>query len=260
VIDDEATLSSSTVLSNTYIGRLVRVEQRVVAPGTLSDAATGETIRVVDPFLVGGVGGMREGRTPIRRAVSFVATLVLVVLLSPLMLLLGLIALLTTGGVLVRLPRIGQRMGEAGELKRFELLRFRTRRADGQPAPLGRLLERWELHRLAELLTVLGGNLALVGVKPLQPEEAMLLTEEWHQRRHERPAGFTGLWFVQTDQGSDLDTVIVADVYYTAMRNWRGDALLLLRTPGAWFRRALNARDGQSEREYFLQPDKVQSL
>lgn len=260
VIDDEATVSGSTVLNNTYVGRLVRVEQRIVAPGILSDIETGETTRVVDPFLVSHVGGTRTNRTPIRRVASFLLTVSLLLLLSPALLALAIIAGVTTGSVFTRLPRVGQRLAESGELKRFQLLRFRTRRADGQLAPLGRFMERWELNRLAELLTVLRGDLALVGVKPLRWEEVAQLTEEWHQRRHERPAGFTGLWYVQTEQSSDLDSVIVTDVYYTATRSWRGDLMLLLRSPAAWMRRALVGTDEQSEREYQLQADNVQSM
>jgi lipopolysaccharide/colanic/teichoic acid biosynthesis glycosyltransferase len=147
---------------------------------------------------------------------------------------------------------VGQRIGGVtGSLWRFQMMRFRTRRAKGSFFVGGRLLEQLELQRLPELLNVLRGEMGLIGVKPLTPEETEQLTEEWHQRRHEAPAGFTGLWYLQTDATSELDTVIVTDVYYTATRSWRSDIVLLLRTPGTWLRRCLTHGD----RSYVLKAD-----
>jgi NDP-sugar pyrophosphorylase family protein/lipopolysaccharide/colanic/teichoic acid biosynthesis glycosyltransferase len=260
VIDDEATVAASTVLSDTYVGRLVHVRERVVTPSTISDVRSGETIRVVDPFLVGRVGAPADGYSPVRRGITALVALALILLASPALLLLGLIALLTTGGVVRRVPRLGMRLSEGQPLRKFELLQFRTRRADGRHAPLGRLVERLELHRLPELVNVLLGDLSLVGVKPLSPEEAERLTEEWQQRRHERPAAFTGLWYLQTDPASDLDAVLVADVYYTATRTWRGDLLLLLRTPAAWLRRCITRYKTGGGHEQLVQVDTTQSI
>lgn len=258
VIDDEATISGSTILSGTYVGRLVNVEDKVVTSDSISDPQGGETTRIVDPFLISRVGAMSEGRSLGRRLVSALITLTLIVSLSPLYLLAGLIALLGTGGkMLVGEPAVGQRVGSVGGSQRtFKLIHFRTRRPDGTFSPGGRLLERWELHRLPELVNVLRGDLGLVGVKPLRPDEVARLTEEWHQRRHEAPAGFTGLWYLQTEPDSDLDTVIVTDVYYTATRNWRGDMLLLLRTPGAWLRHSTS----RSEGSYLVKANNVGSM
>ncbi|MEI8165515.1 MAG: sugar transferase [Chloroflexales bacterium] len=239
VIDDEATVSNSSVLSNTYVGQLVRVEGKVITFDSICDPETEATILVVDPFLISRVGAAAEGRSLLRRSVSSLVALSLIIGLSPLFLVAGLVALLNNGGqLLVRSPRVGQRIGAPSAHPRtFQLVNFRTRCDNGAYQLGGRLLERWELQRLPELFNVLHGDMDLVGVKPLRPEEAARLTEEWHQQRHEAPAGLTGLWYLQTDADSDLDTVIVTDVYYTATRNWRGDMLLLLRTPGTWLRR-----------------------
>jgi lipopolysaccharide/colanic/teichoic acid biosynthesis glycosyltransferase len=113
---------------------------------------------------------------------------------------------------------------------------FATRR-QGRLTALGRWLERWELCRLPELWSVLKGELALVGVKPLSAEEASGLTENWQQTRQGYREGFTGLWYVQTGRGDELDDVLIADAYYAATRNWQQDMTLLLRTPVAWWQR-----------------------
>lgn len=258
VIDDEATVNRSTVLSNVYVGRLVRIEHKIVAADSISDPATGATTRVVDPFLIARVGAAAEGRSPLRRLVSGAVALGLIVALSPCLLLVGLLTTLVTGGrMFVREPRVGQRAGGTStSLITFQVTRFRTRRGDGSFVPFGHLLERWELHRLPELFHVLSGDLALVGVKPLRPDEAARLTEEWHQRRHDAPAGLTGLWYLQTDILSELDTVIVTDVYYAATRSLRGDMLILLQTPGAWLRK----RHRPGESASLVQADNVGSM
>lgn len=253
VIDDEATIDGSTVLGNTYVGRLVHVSRRVVTASTISDVETNETTRVVDPFLIGPMGLSSSGAGLLGRSLSALAALTLIVLFSPLLLLTAVLSLAAAGGMIVRSPRLGHRSAESAALRRFEILQFRTRRAGGEQGALGRLIERWDLHRLAELFNVLRGELALVGVKPLTMHEAEQLSEEWHQRRHERPAGFTGLWYLQTDPDSELDAVIVADVYYSATRTWRGDLLCLLGTPGAWLRRARSTPKSRDEHEYVVQ-------
>lgn len=252
VIDEEATVSRSTVLAGTYVGRLLNVAGRIVTPGAISDIESGETTRVVDPFLIGPVSAAFQGDGLLYRSANILAALALLLLLSPLLLLLGLLSLLMTGGVFTRSPRAGQRSADSAALRPFQLLRFRTRRGD-EPGHFGRLMERLELDRLLELVNILRGEMVFVGVKPLQEGEAARLTEEWHQRRHERPAGFTGLWYLQTDIDSDFDAVIVADVYYTATRTRRGDALCLLRTPRAWLRRVRAGLKRGSEGEYLVQ-------
>jgi NDP-sugar pyrophosphorylase family protein/lipopolysaccharide/colanic/teichoic acid biosynthesis glycosyltransferase len=253
VIDEEATIARSSVLSQTYVGRLVNVADRVVTAMTISDVASGETTRVVDPFLISHVGAANEGLSPFGRGASALAASLILLLLSPLLLLVALATLLTTGGLLTRVPRVSQHRPDGPTPKLVQLLRFRTRRASGAYTPLGRLIERWDLHRLPELFNVLSGEIALVGVKPLEVAEAIQLTEEWHERRYERPAGFTGLWYLQTDPDSSLDAVIVADVYYTATRTRGGDLLCLLRTPGAWLRRARVELKQRDEREVLAQ-------
>jgi lipopolysaccharide/colanic/teichoic acid biosynthesis glycosyltransferase len=98
-------------------------------------------------------------------------------------------------------------------------------------------MERLEWHRLPELLNVIKGDTALIGVKPLPPEDLAHLTEEWQQRRIACKSGFTGLWYIQTDRCSPLDDVLVADAYYAATRDLRTDLGILRGTPGAWLAR-----------------------
>jgi NDP-sugar pyrophosphorylase family protein len=243
VIDEEATISASTVLSRTYVGQLVRINDRIVDLQTMIDAESGESIKVVDPFLLSTVGDQPVSRSWASQVAVGLVILPIIALLSPLLLIVWLLAFITSGGrPIARSRRLGHRISTitddtASALHGFDLIHFQTRRADGSYLFLGRWMENLELHRLPELFNVLRGDLALVGVKPLLPEEVAQLDAEWHQQRHETRAGMTGLWYVQTEPNSDLDSIIVADVYYTATRTWRDDVALMVRTPAAWFRR-----------------------
>jgi lipopolysaccharide/colanic/teichoic acid biosynthesis glycosyltransferase len=162
-----------------------------------------------------------------------------------------------------RISVVGQRIeGTDGTatLATFQLLNFKTKRANGSYTLLGRLLERLEFNRLPELWNVIVGDMNLVGVKPLPAGDTAQLTEEWQQKHHDGRTGFTGLWYLQTNASSDLDAILIADVYYTATRTWNGDMLILLRTPLQWIRRCIQL-DGhsKSDSELLVHADNVRS-
>jgi lipopolysaccharide/colanic/teichoic acid biosynthesis glycosyltransferase len=263
VIDEEATLNNSTILSETYVGRLLKIEHRIVSITTIMDPESGECTRVVDPFLLSRVGASSGEPNRVQRFFSGVGAFLLFAIVSPLMLLVLLAVFITTGGRPFRKTRVvGQRVNsseESPKLYHFQLLHFQTRRPNGAYTLIGRWIEQWELHRLLELVNVLRGDMALVGVKPLRAAEAEHITEVWQQKRHDLPAGFTGLWYMQTDLTSDLDAVLVVDVYYTATRTWHGDLLLLLKTPYRWFLRCGRNDVQSSDPELLVHADKVRS-
>jgi NDP-sugar pyrophosphorylase family protein len=237
IIDDEATINSSAILDHTYIGQLVEVQNRLVSKKQLVDAPTGQSAEVSDDFLLNEThpemvdGTFRWG---------FEATLALLLAL-PITILLGLPVLLTSGRLFSRVERVYSRprtLGGGGDgPQSVRLLHFYTRFPDGRPTAIGAWLEAWELNRLAELWNVVRGDLVLVGVKPLLPEEARQVTQSWQQARNSCPGGFTGLWYLETAPESDLDEVLVNDAYYVATQSRRQNLRLLWRAPGAWWRR-----------------------
>ena len=257
IIDDEATIRDSTVLPNTYVGRLVNIEQRVVDKCLIGDPTTSEVTEVVDDFLLAEARPQPLGGSLRRLCDGFAALLLLLVTL-PFSMLAGVAAWITSRGRLIRrvpcVTTVGAAPGvvevetETENVRTFDLLRFQTRLGDGSYSLIGRWLERLEWDRFPELVNVIRGDLCLVGVKPLTREEAARVTEEWQKRRFEYPAGVTGLWYVRTaadrpagsgrSEGSanDLDDVLVADAYYAATRTWREDLRLFLQTPIAWLR------------------------
>jgi NDP-sugar pyrophosphorylase family protein/lipopolysaccharide/colanic/teichoic acid biosynthesis glycosyltransferase len=263
IVDEGATIRNSTVLDSTYIGRLVNVDGRVVHGGLVVDIVSGESLRVVDPFLLGDVsphlivGPMAR---LLSRAADWAGALLLLLLFLPALTFITLALLLTSllGGSPGRVVELGPRVrwrkdpNDAGpERKAYSVPHFRTRRPDGAHAPLGAYLERTQLDRLPELFSVLKGDLRLVGVKPLTPSEADRLVEEWQRAAYEetrsRAAGFTGLWYVRLPGAgflpeADLDEVVATDAYYTATRSLLEDVYLLLSTPVVLIRDCVSSR------------------
>lgn len=177
--------------------------------------------------------------------------LLLLLVLSPVMLAIAFVVLMTSGApVLYRQMRVGQ-YG-----RRFRIIKFRTmhRGADarlvavlaaegvGEIAPffkvkddpritgVGRVLRRTSLDELPQLINVLIGDMRLVGPRPQSPAEvATYDTLVW--RRLLVHPGVTGMWQVHgrsdltADQGLELDLAYV--------RDWSPglDAKLLIKTP-----------------------------
>lgn len=240
VIDDEATIFQSTILDQSYVGQLVKIENRIVYKNLMIDANTAERTEVVDEFLLGEAHPALID-TGVQRIWDIVVSLLLLFLMLPFMVLIGLLTLLTTGRLFESVTHLGTlpRMtgyGRSPQLESFPLRRFCTQRSE-KTTTLGRWLEKWDLHRLPELGNVLTGKISLVGVKPLRPEEAAEITEAWQLQRHEYQAGFTGLWYVQNGRNSQLDETLITDTYYAATRTWREDLKILRKTPAGWIKR-----------------------
>jgi lipopolysaccharide/colanic/teichoic acid biosynthesis glycosyltransferase len=113
-------------------------------------------------------------------ALSFFA----IVVLSPFLLAIALAVKVTSAGSVFHR---GERIGRGGAP--FRILKFRTMRAntagpgitrggDARITPLGRLLRRWKLDELPQLVNVLRGEMSLVGPRPEGPEYVALYTEE----------------------------------------------------------------------------------
>ena len=241
IIDEEATVSESTVLDHTYIGQLVNLESRIVNKKLLIDVNSGEKVYVTDQHLLSQT--YREvGDSGLARLAEVSFTIFLLLITLPITLIISFLLLFTNGRVFRWHPRIHMAPSnpdttQEPEYKSFRLLRFITRNAKGQQTWLGKLLEKSDLFRLPELWNIIKGDIQLVGVKPLSPEENSLVREAWQKTRYEIPPGLTGLWYLQTTSDSNFDDILVSDAYYAATRNWSGDLKIVYQSFITWFRR-----------------------
>lgn len=201
---------------------------------------------VLDPF-----------QRVMKRGFDVVVTLVLLVLALPLMLLVALaIKLDSRGPVLFRQTRVGQ----GGRL--FEMYKFRsmvvdaearqgeveTTNADGaivhkvrddpRVTRVGRVIRRWSLDELPQLLNVLAGQMSLVGPRPELPR-LVEHYEPWQRKRLEVPQGITGWWQVTGRADNLMHLHTQADLDYIRNYSIWLDVRILWKTV-----RAVLARDG----------------
>jgi lipopolysaccharide/colanic/teichoic acid biosynthesis glycosyltransferase len=94
--------------------------------------------------------------------------------------------------------------------------------------PGGRLLRKFGLDELPQLINVLKGEMSLVGprpdVVPLRNYQA------WQRRRFAVVPGITGLWQVCGKNDTTFDTMVRLDILYIRRRSFLLDMRILLRT------------------------------
>jgi exopolysaccharide biosynthesis polyprenyl glycosylphosphotransferase len=105
---------------------------------------------------------------------------------------------------------------------------FKIKR-DPRITRVGRLIRRFSIDELPQIINVLKGELSLVGPRPPLPEEVEQY-EDWQMKRLNVKQGITGLW--QTSGRSELSFEEMArlDLYY--IQNWsiEMDIKIILKT------------------------------
>ena len=102
-------------------------------------------------------------------------------------------------------------------------------RADPRLTPVGRLLRRYSLDELPQLVNVLLGQMSLVGPRPL-PQRDFDQLEEWHKKRYLVLPGMTGLWQVSGRAELDFDDLVRLDFLYLERWSIGLDLTILLKT------------------------------
>lgn len=204
-------------------------------------------IHVSTPKLTGG-------KKVAKRTFDIAVAGILVVCLSPLFLVLAILVRFTDPGpVFYRQERVGLR-GTS-----FDMLKFRSMKvnadaqlqsllvAQGSSAtplfkiendpritPLGRILRKYSLDELPQLLNVLGGSMSLVGPRPQRSGEVALYDDDAYRRLYVSP-GMSGLWQVSGRSNLSWEESIRLDLYYVENWSLMGDVVILFKTFKAVF-------------------------
>jgi exopolysaccharide biosynthesis polyprenyl glycosylphosphotransferase len=109
-------------------------------------------------------------------------------------------------------------------------------REDPRTTPVGRLLRRFSLDELPQLINVLRGQMSLVGPRPL-PERDFERLEPWHLKRYLVLPGITGLWQVSGRAELDFDDLVRLDFLYLERWSVFLDLTILVKTIPAVFTR-----------------------
>ncbi|MEU4382953.1 sugar transferase [Micromonospora echinofusca] len=181
------------------------------------------------------------------RAVSSVALTLLLPLLAAIALA---IKIDSRGPVLFRQTRVGQGGREFGVYKfrtmvvdadallaalaarnETDGLMFKMR-DDPRVTRIGRLLRKWSLDELPQLVNVLLGHMSLVGPRPPLPSEVARYDGDVARRLLVKP-GMTGLWQVSGRSDLSWEDGIRLDLYYVENWSLAADLTILWKTFGA---------------------------
>ena len=88
---------------------------------------------------------------------------------------------------------------------------------DPRVTRVGRVLRRFSLDEMPQVLNVLWGEMSLVGPRPLPIRDYDQL-QEWHRKRYLVLPGMTGLWQVSGRIDLSFDDLVRLDFYY--IENW----------------------------------------
>ncbi|MDA0178952.1 sugar transferase [Solirubrobacter phytolaccae] len=106
-----------------------------------------------------------------------------------------------------------------------------VKRSDGDRVTrVGRVLRRFSLDEIPQLVNVLKGDMSLVGPRPLLLAEHAALTEEWRRRRVDLRPGMTGPWQVSGRSQLPFGAMIELDDQYVAGWSLARDLEILLAT------------------------------
>ncbi len=93
------------------------------------------------------------------------------------------------------------------------------------------------LRYLPRLLAVVSGDLRLVGVQPLTPEQANNRLEDWERVSDQAPAGLIGPTSLNLPPDAPWEQRLLSDAFYARQRSTARDWRYLLQGIGALFTR-----------------------
>jgi lipopolysaccharide/colanic/teichoic acid biosynthesis glycosyltransferase len=105
-------------------------------------------------------------------------------------------------------------------------------RADPRVTRVGRILRRFSVDEVPQLINVVRGDMALIGPRPALPEEVAQY-DALAARRLEVKPGLTGLWQVSGRSDLSWEDSIRLDVEYVDSWSMMMDMSILCRTVGA---------------------------
>ena len=198
-------------------------------------------------WIIFGDGFRRDGvRLFTARAMDFIASGVLVLAASPIMLLAMLAIWLEDGrkggGIFYRQMRVGF------EGHKFPLTKFRSMRMDAEAngaqwaqkddprvTRVGALMRKTRIDELPQLLNVLKGHMGFVGPRPERPEFVAELEAKipYYAYRHSVKPGITGWAQLCYPYGSSIEDAkqkLQYDLYYVKHHNLLLDLTILVQT------------------------------
>ncbi|EIW14448.1 priming glycosyltransferase, undecaprenyl-phosphate beta-glucosephosphotransferase [Lactiplantibacillus pentosus KCA1] len=206
--------------------------------------------REIRPITIDAVRQHRRyGYRFVKRVFDFVASLLGLIILSPLFLIIAIAIKLEDpkGSVFYSQTRLGR-----GETP-FKMYKFRSMvsnadelleqllknneidgamfkmQDDPRVTRIGKFIRKYSIDELPQLLNVLQGSMSLVGPRPPLPREVAEYTEYDKQRLAVKP-GCTGLWQATVRNSVGFDEMVKLDLQYISKRSVAFDVYILFKT------------------------------
>jgi exopolysaccharide biosynthesis polyprenyl glycosylphosphotransferase len=94
---------------------------------------------------------------------------------------------------------------------------------------VGKILRRYSIDELPQLINVVQGKMSLVGPRPLIPEESQHV-DRWARKRMDLKPGITGLWQVLGRSDIPFEEMVKLDYLYVTTWSFWQDISLMFRT------------------------------
>ncbi len=194
------------------------------------------------PLMEIRIPGFTSWEFVMKRAFDILTISVIGVMLFPLMCLISILIKLDSSGPVFFVQK---RLGKGG--KYFFMHKFRSmfedadklreeleelNEADGylfkikkdeRITKVGKILRKFSLDELPQIINVLKGQMSLVGPRPLPTSDFERMSNEseynyWFEERCKVLPGITGLWQVNGRSNTQFDELVSYDIYY--LENW----------------------------------------
>lgn len=227
IIDRAATIESSVILPNTYIGEFVEIKNAIVWSNDLIRVDIDTVLHISDTFLLADLNTQTIGKS-IAQPVNRLLGLILMILSLPLWLLAPIAALISDHKKILKKNELeGNRLqlDDFGNRKR----RVFTAWTWNTPIPI--------LRYLPYLWSTLTGDLRVVGVIPLTPKESAQRIEDWARVRDEAPIGLIGPSQLNLPANVPIEEKLMSDAFYARQRTTSKDISYLWQGIRALFSR-----------------------
>ena len=224
IIDRAATIESSVILPNTYIGEFVEIKNAIVWSNDLIRVDIDTVLHISDTFLLADLDTQTISKS-IAQPVNRLLGLLLMILSLPLWLLAPIVS--NKKNLLKKNQLEGNRLqfDDFGNRKRkvFTAWTWNT------SIPI--------LRYLPYLWSILTGDLRVVGVIPLTPSESEQRVEDWARVRDEAPIGLIGPSQLNLPTNVPIEEKLMSDAFYARQRSTTKDISYLWQGLGALFSR-----------------------
>lgn len=227
VIDRKASVMNSVIMTHSYIGENLEVTDSIIDRNRLINTRLETALCINENFML---GSLCKGVTPSlwQKLPSRLAGLLLLVGLSPLLPIAAIYAVIKYRKGFLRLEK-AVTLPAPDSVKEWRATRILqlgapVRTSAVQPLLCDFSFDTFLLVFVPGLISVVFGDLHLVGLPPRAPENVEKLPEDWRKLYLQGKMGLITQNLLYHNARQDADENYAAETFYVAMGTWRRDA------------------------------------